>query len=203
MAHIQSAKKRIRSSEARRVGNLAVKTRVKTARRKTAEALSAGSITFHHPVFIDPLTYEKQKSLSAGHFGVIPEDWAGFVRETPPDVDPDFLAEEIRRLKKTSSNVRVFFYPNFPEREMKAYYAQPASCGSNRKGRCLSPWLQSYIFPDGTVRPCLSLNYAAGNIRSEVFTRIWNNPDYVRFRRIAKKEGFFPVCPRCTEYHRF
>jgi len=44
MANIQSAKKRIRSSEQRRVGNLAVKTRVKTARRKTNDALSAGVV---------------------------------------------------------------------------------------------------------------------------------------------------------------
>jgi len=44
MANIQSAKKRIRSSEKRRVDNLAVKTRVKTARRKTNEALSAGGV---------------------------------------------------------------------------------------------------------------------------------------------------------------
>jgi len=44
MANIQSAKKRIRSSEKRRVDNLAVKTRVKSARRKTNEALSAGVV---------------------------------------------------------------------------------------------------------------------------------------------------------------
>ncbi len=44
MANIKSALKRIRSSEKQRVGNLAVKTRVKTARRKTNEALSAGVV---------------------------------------------------------------------------------------------------------------------------------------------------------------
>jgi small subunit ribosomal protein S20 len=44
MANIKSALKRIRSSEKRREGNLVVKTRVKTARRKTLEALSAGVV---------------------------------------------------------------------------------------------------------------------------------------------------------------
>lgn len=43
MANIKSAQKRIRSSEKRRVGNLAVKTRVKSARRKAHEAISAGA----------------------------------------------------------------------------------------------------------------------------------------------------------------
>jgi small subunit ribosomal protein S20 len=42
MANIKSAKKRIRSSESRRVGNLAVKTRVKSAKRKAVAALTAG-----------------------------------------------------------------------------------------------------------------------------------------------------------------
>ncbi len=43
MANIQSAKKRIRSSEKRRVGNLSAKTKVKTGRRKTHDALAEGS----------------------------------------------------------------------------------------------------------------------------------------------------------------
>ena len=43
MANIKSAQKRIRSSESRRVGNLTVKTRVKSARRKAQEALTGGS----------------------------------------------------------------------------------------------------------------------------------------------------------------
>jgi small subunit ribosomal protein S20 len=43
MPNIKSAKKRMRSSEKRRVGNVAVKTKVKTARRKTRETLAAGS----------------------------------------------------------------------------------------------------------------------------------------------------------------
>jgi small subunit ribosomal protein S20 len=42
MANIKSAQKRIRSSESRRIGNLAVKTRVKSAKRKAQEALTAG-----------------------------------------------------------------------------------------------------------------------------------------------------------------
>jgi small subunit ribosomal protein S20 len=42
MANIKSAQKRMRSSESRRVGNLAVKTRVKSAKRKAREALEAG-----------------------------------------------------------------------------------------------------------------------------------------------------------------
>ena len=42
MPNIKSAKKRVRSSESRREGNLVVKTRVKNAKRKATEALAAG-----------------------------------------------------------------------------------------------------------------------------------------------------------------
>jgi small subunit ribosomal protein S20 len=42
MPNIKSAKKRMRSSEKQRIGNMAVKTKVKTARRKTRDTLTAG-----------------------------------------------------------------------------------------------------------------------------------------------------------------
>ena len=42
MPNIKSAKKRMRSSESRREGNLVVRTRVKTAKRKAVQALSEG-----------------------------------------------------------------------------------------------------------------------------------------------------------------
>jgi small subunit ribosomal protein S20 len=44
MPNIKSAKKRMRSSEKQRIGNLAVKTKVKTARRKTRETLAEGAV---------------------------------------------------------------------------------------------------------------------------------------------------------------
>ncbi len=42
MPNIKSAKKRMRSSETRRQGNLVVKTRVKSTKRKAHAALDAG-----------------------------------------------------------------------------------------------------------------------------------------------------------------
>ena len=44
MPNIKSAKKRMRSSEKQRVGNMTVKTKVKTVRRKTREVLTAGVV---------------------------------------------------------------------------------------------------------------------------------------------------------------
>lgn len=44
MPNIKSAKKRVRSSEKQRAGNMTVKTKVKTVRRKTRDALTAGVV---------------------------------------------------------------------------------------------------------------------------------------------------------------
>ncbi len=44
MPNIKSAKKRMRSSEKQRIGNMAVKSAVRTARRKTGDALAAGNV---------------------------------------------------------------------------------------------------------------------------------------------------------------
>lgn len=44
MPNIKSAKKRMRSSEKQRIGNMTVKTKVKTVRRKTREVLTAGAV---------------------------------------------------------------------------------------------------------------------------------------------------------------
>jgi small subunit ribosomal protein S20 len=43
MPNIKSAKKRVRSSEKRRIGNMTVKTKVKTVRRKAREVLTSGA----------------------------------------------------------------------------------------------------------------------------------------------------------------
>ena len=43
MPNIKSAKKRVRSSEKQRTGNMAVKTKVKTVRRKTRDVLTSGA----------------------------------------------------------------------------------------------------------------------------------------------------------------
>lgn len=70
------------------------------------------------------------------------------------------------------------------------------------KKKCRSTMV-AYIFPDGSVRPCQSLNYVAGNGKEDSFKNIWNNQKYLRFRRVTKENRLYPVCYRCTELYRF
>lgn len=62
--------------------------------------------------------------------------------------------------------------------------------------------MEAYIFPDGSVRPCLSMDYIAGNIKEESFLKIWNNKKFRRYREVIK-EKVFPACTKCTEFCRF
>ena len=85
------------------------------------------------------------------------------------------------------------------------YYYEWYAAGkiSSYKHRCISPWMVAYIFPDGSVRPCQSLNYVAGNVKEDTFKNICNNQKCLRFRRVTKENRLYLVCYRCTELYRF
>ena len=169
-----------------------------------ADRLGARTITFHHLIFISRRTYEEHNRIFRELFGVESFDWAGFVEDELPNIDADVLIDEMHKLRRRRDlKVKVTFYPNFTDEEVRRYYTSFDFLPDSYKRRCLSPWMVAYIFPDGSVRPCLSLNLSVGNIREGSFKEIWNGEEYRRFRRIVKERGFFPVCPKCTEFYRF
>lgn len=168
-----------------------------------AEELMASTITFHHLIFLSQERYNQHNNIFKGYYGMVCNDWKGFVRDSLPDIDVDFLIRKMEDIKKRDSKVKIAFYPNFTDEEIRRYYTEFDFVSSGYGKRCLSPWMVSYIFPDGSVRPCQSLNFSAGNVRDSTFSRIWNNEKYMRFRKITKKEKKYPVCARCTELYRF
>ncbi len=168
-----------------------------------AEELKASTITFHHLIFLSKEKYDKHNNMFKGYYGMVCSDWKGFVRDRLPDIDVDFLIKKMEDIKKRDSKVKIAFYPNFTNDEIRRYYTEFDFVSSNYGKRCLSPWMVSYIFPDGSVRPCQSLNFSAGNVRDSTFSSIWNNEKYMRFRKITKREKKYPICTRCTELYRF
>ena len=168
-----------------------------------AEELMASTITFHHLIFLSQERHNQHNNIFNGYYGMVCNDWKGFVRDSLPDIDVDFLIRKMEDIEKRDSKVKIAFYPNFTDEEVRRYYTEFDFVSSGYGKRCLSPWMVSYIFPDGSVRPCQSLNFSAGNVRDSTFSRIWNNEKYMRFRKITKKEKKYPVCTRCTELYRF
>lgn len=169
---------------------------------EVAQEIQASSLSFHHLIFISREIFDKHNRFFMKEFGITSKDWRGFILDDIGKMDVHYLIDKISRIKRKKYNLPVDFYPNFTNEEIKKYYTNPHFIPETYSNRCLSPWMVSYIYPNGDVWPCLTLGYLAGNIKQKRFTEIWNNEKYRRFRMIVKKEGF-PVCPKCTEFYRY
>jgi len=170
---------------------------------RIAEEMGATSITFHHLIFIGKETYAEHNRLFQEYFSSISPDWAGFIREELPRIESETLLKKIREIRDMKSKTSVSFYPNYTDEEVRRYYTRFDFKPESYRNRCISPWMVAYIFPDGSVRPCQSLNFSAGNIREASFRDIWNSERYKGFRQVVKEKRAFPVCVRCTEFYRF
>ena len=168
-----------------------------------AARFGAKTITFHHLIFIDQGAFEETERISQSALNCGSPDWAGFIRDELPRIDPERIIVQKRMIERGTKAVPAFFYPNLTDEEIRAYYTSFNFLPSSYRRRCLSPWMVAYVLPDGTIKPCLSLGYAVGNLKEASFQEIWNGERAVRFRRLLKERGHFPVCPRCTEFSRF
>ncbi len=166
----------------------------------TAAELGADSLTYHHLIFLD------ESCIGATRSGFPPlgeNSWEGFAFD--PGIEPEELWEKLKRAKEKSrsAGVDVNIYPNFTREEMIRYYADPAWFPESYSGKCKSPWICAYIFPDGELRPCLNFGYSFGNLGESSFKDTWNSPEALRFRNMLSGCGRFPVCGRCTEIFRY
>lgn len=168
----------------------------------SAVEMGASSLTFHHLIFLGQETYSRHESVFGKHFTSSDHDWKGFVREQLPTIDPGKLMAILKKIKAASPDIDISVYPNLPDGEVKKYYTSFDFLPDSYSERCLSPWMTAYVFPDGSVRPCQSLDYPVGNILEGSFKEVWNSAEARRFRRVLKKEKHFPVCSRCTEFYR-
>jgi radical SAM protein with 4Fe4S-binding SPASM domain len=168
-----------------------------------AEEMGAVSITFHHLIFTGRDAYKEHNRVFQECFTCISPDWAGFIRDDLPEINPEELLKKMEEIKSMKTSIDVSFYPNYTEDEIKRYYSNFEFWPSSYRKRCISPWMVAYIFPDGSVRPCQSLNFSAGSLRESPFRNIWNSERYRNYRRVVKERKAFPVCSRCTEYYRF
>lgn len=168
-----------------------------------AARFGAQTITFHHLIFADQKTFDETERITQVALGFGSPDWAGFIKDELPRIDPEWIIEQKRQIEREKCVVPAFFYPNFTADEIRAYYGSFSFLPSSYKQRCLSPWMVAYVLPDGSVKPCLSLGYAMGDLHKASFKEIWNGERAVKFRRLLKQRRYFPVCLRCTEFCRF
>lgn len=165
----------------------------------TARSLGAEEVTFHHLIFISRKMYAAHRQLMQSLYGMPVCDWEGFAVDRLPEIDPDILIEATRQITRRGASV----YPNLTDAEVRDYYTSFEFTPKSYAAACMSPWMVAYVFPDGTVRPCLSNGVVMGNVREQPFSVIWNSDRYAGYRREVKKRGYFPACVRCTELYRF
>ncbi len=165
-----------------------------------AGEIKANSLTFHNLIFLSGEIIEKQKAYDE-KLGCQSLDWQGFVFE--PQMDPRIIHEKKEKILSKKHGFSVDFYPNFSCSSLMDYYKKPDYLPVGYSGRCVSPWIAAYIFPDGEVRPCLNFSYSYGNIKNNKFKEIWNSEKAIKYRQVLKENKIFPVCVRCTELYRY
>ncbi len=89
---------------------------------------------------------------------------------------------------------KVSFSPELGDEELKSWYSRDFKSKRN----CLFVWRGLFIYPNGDVYPCESINYKMGNVFEEGFLKVWNGPKYKEFRRVLRK-GLLPACARCCK----
>jgi radical SAM protein with 4Fe4S-binding SPASM domain len=167
---------------------------------EVAKDVGADSLTFHNLIFLERDLIEKQK-FHDKLLGCSSSNWEGFVFK--PEIEPEVLYSKIREIMTRKHRFMIDFYPNFSLKGLKEYYENPAYLPSEYPAKCLSPWMTAYIFPNGEILPCLNFDYSYGNVKSDNFVRVWNGDSAIRYRKMLKDKGIFPVCVRCTELYRY
>jgi Predicted Fe-S oxidoreductases len=167
---------------------------------EVAADIKADSLTFHNLIFLDKDLIARQKVCDE-QLGCSSQDWEGFV--SAPDIDPEKLYQAMGQIKSKPYPFPIDFYPNLSRKGVREYYTNPSYMPAEYPKRCLSPWIVAYVFPDGSVRPCLNSTYTFGTIKDAPMAQIWNSDQAIRFRRALKCNGLFPVCVRCTELYRY
>lgn len=165
-----------------------------------ARLVQAHSLTFHNLIFLCAEDLRRQAEVDS-RLQASSRGWEGFVFE--PGIDSRELAAILKRIRSRTYPFAVDIYPNFSERQLQHYYRSSGYIPEKENSRCFSPWLVAYIFPDGSVRPCLNSDYSFGSLRDEPFGRIWNSGKALDFRRLLKARRLFPACIRCTELYRY
>jgi len=125
-----------------------------------------------------------------------PIAWQGYVRHFPAESIAK-LKESVRKIKSPGYPHRVFFIPDIPLEKLETYYHDLGEMFGYK--RCINPWLEINIMPNGDVVPCRDHpDVVMGNVTLDSLLGIYNNEKYKKFRALLKdRGGLLPICSRC------
>lgn len=146
--------------------------------------------------FNDEAIGHAHQACFARHFDETPSSWQGYCGGSR-GIDVEEFIDGRRAVEGRRWPFPYLYIPDLPnEAAIREYYGDPSSLFGFT--RCLAPYYMALILPNGDVATCRDHpDFVAGNIRERPLREIFNNERYVRFRRVLKKEGLFPICARC------
>lgn len=120
------------------------------------------------------------------------------------DMDKDEFRQvlELSAIKAEKSGVATNLSNLFRDFEGVWAKYQLEKCPDPASAVCLMPWTSVYITVDGDVRPCcsfpLTTEATLGNIFTDDFMQLWNNPRYRSLRSSFRKgKRPFKICQNC------
>jgi len=121
-----------------------------------------------------------------------------------PYFDMEHFLDVFRQIKDLSkkSRTRIRFYPKFdPDNDLEQinrFYSEAITMPvQDIYQKCLYPWANVLVTPDGNIYPCLS--YKIGNIRKTSIKQVWNSEKFKDFRKELKKNSMFSSCQGCCQ----
>lgn len=155
-----------------------------------AEALGAERLQFSHLWYWEPRQVEAHNKA----FGAVAPCTVQNVLALE-GIDVDALVREIGKVRARAGGVPVKFLPEIDGDDVRTYYTEPSA--PVKSGRCVAPWLNVRIMPDGEVIPCLDVK--VGNVRHASLDDLWNGDAMRRFRRMVQTRKIMPGCTRCCK----
>lgn len=154
-------------------------------------------LLMHYAWFTTEAIGKRHDAVMQQRLGVTPKAWKGF-QWSFDEIDLQRVVESVRRIRSKQYSFNYLLVPNLKHEDIPRYYQEP----DNRLGygKCVYPWLETNIMPNGDVPPCRDHpDYVAGNINEDGILDVWNNESYRKYRIALKEEGgLFPICTRCS-----
>jgi len=162
---------------------------------KIVEAMGADRMILSQLWFTTEQIGRANEAYFREKFSAHAPSWRGFVMDVSV-LDTRLIADQMQAMSLLKGPMELRFLPDiFPE-QVHDYYRRPSEAFG--RTRCLVPWLEAEILPNGDVTPCSDRpDLIMGNVKRERFHEVWNNDSYQSFRRAMREDGLFPYCSRC------
>lgn len=147
-------------------------------------------------------TCEQAHQYASSHFGIEEIPWNGFCNPRFNDIDPNFVANQIKKILAMRKPVPISVMGGLSSTgQISKYYF---SLEPIRNNICYIPFTGMHIVPPGKAAFCIDYPfYEYGDLREETVESIWYGKRATDFRKdminyYKKHKKNYPQCERCN-----